>query len=144
MNCILGTSILKWKLQFGREWRRPVAWPWFTGGSRLPKVTNHNIMALWIQSQAQFHRIGKREWEQIKREERVSYTKWHTSSPKAYVVRYLMKYVPFWTFLGKKGQSSSSGVTECMHALWLGNLPNILAQLLPRCKEEVKTSAAFV
>lgn len=71
MNSTLGTCIPKWKLWFGKEWRQPVAWPWFTGGSRLPKVTNHNIMALQIQIKAQFQTIRKREKERREREGRV-------------------------------------------------------------------------
>lgn len=66
MNSTLGTCIPKWKLWFGKEWRQPVAWPWFTGGSRLPKVTNHNIMALQIQIKAQLQTIRKREKERGK------------------------------------------------------------------------------
>lgn len=40
-----------------------------------------------------------------------------------------------------KEQSRFTGITECMHAPGLGN-SNIFAQLLPRCREEVKISAA--
>lgn len=61
MNSTLGPCIPERKLWFGREWRQPVAWPWFTGALRLPRVTNHNIMALWNQSKAQFQRMGERK-----------------------------------------------------------------------------------
>lgn len=61
MNSTLGPYIPERKLRFVREWRQPVAWPWFTGCFRLPRVTNHNIMALWIQRRAQFQRMEKRE-----------------------------------------------------------------------------------
>lgn len=85
-NSTLRPCIPKRKLWFGREWRQPVAWPWFTGGLRLPRVTNHNIMALWIQSKAQLQRMRKRD-------ERESYAKWHTSSPEACAVSTAIGYL---------------------------------------------------
>lgn len=50
MNSTLGPCVPRGKLWLGREWRQAVAWLWFTGAPCLPRATNHNIMALEVQS----------------------------------------------------------------------------------------------
>lgn len=89
MNSTLGPCIPKRKLWFGREWRQPVAWPWFTGGLRLPRVTNHNIRAPTNSEESSLPKTGRKRGKK----ERESYAKWHTSSSKAWVVSTAIGYL---------------------------------------------------